>query len=158
MSLRPIALISAAMIALLAACIETSTSPPSPGANPGAVPAAVASNGPEKSLKRGMTADAVKAIMGSPAEIKPMKAPTGTAEIWVYHRTTTGQVNEIQVGTNSTPISTINSNGQTTVLRTIDQPIFQQQTEFIDESIYLLMFDGRFQQLKTSFRTHFEYR
>jgi hypothetical protein len=105
-----------------------------------------------------MTADAVKAIMGSPAEIKPMKAPTGTAEIWVYHRTATGQVKEVQVGTNSTPISTTNSNGQTTVLRTIDQPIFQQQTEFIDESIYLLMFDGKFQQLNTSFRTHFEFR
>jgi hypothetical protein len=158
MSLRPITLLSTTLIALIAGCTDTATKAPDAGATPGAVSTMPAASGPETSLKRGMTPEEVKAIMGDPAETKPMKSAVGKAEIWVYHRTTRGQVRQVQVGTNSTPITTTSSSGQTSVLQTIDEPIFQQQTEIIDETIYLLMFDGRYQQLNRTVHNHFEYR
>ena len=84
--------------------------------------------------------------MGEPSEIRPLNSPSGSAEIWVYHRTTNASVQQIQVGTKSTPI--IGPTG--TVIGTINEPILRQQTDANDETIELLMFNGKFQQLKRS--------
>ena len=43
------------------------------------------------------------------------------------------------------------------VLQTIDEPILRQQTEIIDETIYLLIFNGNFQQLNRSVQKHLQY-
>jgi DUF438 domain-containing protein len=95
--------------------------------------------------------------MGDPVEIKPMKVSVGMAEIWTYHRSIRGEVQQVQVGLKSTPITTTSSSGQTSVLQTIDEPIFKQQTSIIEETISLLMFDGRYQQLNKTTSKHFEY-
>jgi hypothetical protein len=86
-----------------------------------------------------------------------MKSPAGNAEIWVYRRSTRGAMLQVQVGTKSTPITTTNSTGQSMVLQTIDEPILRQQTEIIDETIYLLIFNGNFQQLNRSVQKHLQY-
>jgi outer membrane protein assembly factor BamE (lipoprotein component of BamABCDE complex) len=78
-----------ALIAVLAGCVNPPSSPAP--ANAGAGPtAAAADDHPERALKKGMTADQVRQIMGAPVEIKPKPAPTGTAEVWVYRRTVLG--------------------------------------------------------------------
>jgi hypothetical protein len=51
--------------------------PPAPNAKPA-----------KRALTKGMTADAIKALIGRPREIKPMKAPAGKAEVWIYRRVT----------------------------------------------------------------------
>jgi hypothetical protein len=100
-------------------------------------------NGPEQALQKGMTAEAVKRIMGEPAEIKPMQSPTGTAETWVYHCTVQGPVEQIQVGTRTDSIVAKGSDGQDHVVQTVEEPVFKQQFHFIEETVRLLMFDGR---------------
>ena len=52
---------------------------------PGAKPVAVSPESQESALTKAMPADVVRKIMGAPNAIKPMKAPDGKAEIWVYH-------------------------------------------------------------------------
>jgi hypothetical protein len=157
MSPYPAILFSTILIGLLAGCADVSTPTPATGAKPGAVATVVAPSGPETSLQRGMTREEVKAVMGDPVEIKPMKVSVGTAEIWTYHRSARGEVQQVQVGLKSTPITTTSSSGQTSVLQTVDEPIFKQQTSIIEETISLLMFDGRYQQLNKTASKHFEY-
>ena len=122
-----------ALVALLSSCATTAPSDTSTG---GVQPAVSASpDGPEHSLQKGMTADAVKQIMGEPAEIKPMPSPTGKAEVWVYHRRSNGATRQIQVGTQ-----------------------MGEQIEIIDQTISLLMFEGRLMEQKQSTQTLLEYK
>ncbi len=131
-----IALLAAASIALLAGCAETSTASPPAAASPASSPTTTSTGDPETTLQQGMTADTVRGIMGEPAEIKPMKSPSGKAEIWVYHRTTRGSVQQVQVGA----------------------PEMRQQIEFIDETISLLMLDDKYFQQKRTATTRLEYQ
>lgn len=150
------ALIPAALFAFLAGC---SSMPPSPGkdASAGSTVAAVG-DGPEHTLQKGMTAEAVKRIMGEPAEIKPMQSPTGKAEVWVYHRTSSAPIQQVQVGTRSTDITTIGGDGQAHVANRIEEPVFAQKIEIVDETVSLLMFDGKFIEQKESVQKRLEYR
>jgi hypothetical protein len=136
MILRASALLPAALIALLAGCADTPTTSSTTAAATGSSPSMTATNGPETTLTKGMTAEAVKGIMGEPAEIKPMKSPAAKAEIWVYHRTTRGRVQQVQLGTSD----------------------LRQQTEIIEETINLLMFDDKFFEQNHSVSTRLEYQ
>lgn len=139
------------MFAVLGGCAAApNASTPSPAAD--AAQAAYARElpaGKEATLKAGMTAAEVKGIMGEPAEISPVQSPAGKAERWMYYRTTHGASAQVQVGMSSTPTSTMyDSNGKLVVLKTLDVPIYKMQTEYFDETINLLMYDGRFVQYK----------
>ena len=104
-----------------------------------------------------MTAAEVKRLMGEPAEIKPMAAPTGKAEVWIYRRTTRGPMDQIQVGTRSTPITTKGADGQYHVVQTAEEPIFMQQVLIIEETTSLLMFDGQLLEQKQTAQKRMEY-
>lgn len=151
------ALIPAALFAFLAGC--SSMPPPSPAkdASAGSTVAA-AGNGPERTLQKGMTAEAVKRIMGEPAEIKPMQSAAGKAEVWVYQRTSSMPVQQVQVSTRSTDITTIGSDGQAHVTQSIGEPVFAQQIQIVDETISLLMFDGKYVEQKQSVEKRLEYK
>ena len=119
------------LVALLPGCATTE-----PAANSGtAQPAATATNGPEHSLQKGMTAEAVRNIMGEPAEIKPMQVPAGKAETWIYHRTTSGINQQVMLGTEMV-----------------------QQFETVDETISLLMFNDKLMDQTTSTKRRLEYK
>ena len=148
----------AALLALLAGCASTPTSSPVAGDHSAANTTTTAPDGPESTLQKGMTAEAAKAIMGEPNEIKPMKTPAGKAEIWIYRRRVQGSVQQIMVGMKSTPIMTTNSNGQMVATQTIDEPILRQQTEIIDETINLLMFDGKYTEQNRTVQRHMEFQ
>jgi hypothetical protein len=53
---------------------------------------------PKFALKWAMPAEAVRQIMGRPDEIKPMNAPKGKAEIWVFTRELNQRVERLPVG------------------------------------------------------------
>ena len=61
-------------------------------------PCTDASKAPESALKWAMSTAAVREIMGQPDEIKPMQAPQGKAEIWVFTRPVSQRVERIVVG------------------------------------------------------------
>jgi hypothetical protein len=145
------------MIALLAGCAGTPATSTSTGAKPGAAPTmAATADSPEAALQTGMTPDAVKAIMGTPVEIRPMKLEPGAgkAEIWIYRRSTAVSTTQVQIGSKSTPIAWTSvttgqtgSTGASVVTQTVEEPIYKQQTEYDDETISLLMYNGSFQKL-----------
>ena len=149
-----------ALLSLLAGC--TTAPPPapvSPGAGATASPTAEAlEHGPESTLRKGMTAAEVRRILGEPAEIKPMKAPSGKAETWVYHRIIRGPVQQVQVGTRSTPIASMLGNSAAAMPTTVDEPIFRQQAEVIEETLNLLMFDDLLVDQSRSFKKRMEYQ
>jgi hypothetical protein len=151
------ALIPAALFAFLAGC--SSMPPPSPAkdARAGSTVAAVG-NGSERTLQKGMTAEAVKRIMGEPAEIKPMQSAAGKAEVWLYRRTSSVPVQQVQVSTRSTDITTIGGDGQARVAQRIEEPVFAQQIQIIDETISLLMFDDKLIEQKESVQKRLEYK
>jgi hypothetical protein len=69
MHLRYSVFVSAAIGALLVSCTNVSSSTAPGGSGPTTT---AISDGPERALQNGMTAEEVKQIMGEPAEIKPM--------------------------------------------------------------------------------------
>ena len=141
-NLAPI-LFSAAALVLAAGCSTTPVpSAPVAAATPAVRPGdAALLVGPEAGLKKGMRADAVRRIMGSPTEIRAMKAPSGKAETWIYRRTVTGHVQQVEVGVRSTPITDVAGAAQGLMPKSIDEPIMQQETEVYDVAVNLLMFD-----------------
>jgi hypothetical protein len=134
-SFRAFALLPAVLIAMLAGCADTPTSPAAAPSSASS-PMRTATSTPEVTLQKGMTAEAVRGIVGEPAEIKPMKSPAAKAEIWVYHRTTRGRVQQVQLSTSD----------------------FRQQTEIIEETINLLMFDDKFFEQNHAVSSHLEYQ
>lgn len=151
------ALIPAALLAFLAGCSSLPPSSPAKDAGAGSTVAAVG-DGPEHTLQKGMTAEAVKRIMGEPAEIKPMPSPTGKAEVWVYHRTSSAPIRQVQVGTRFTNVTTIGGDGQAHVAQTVEEPVFAQQIQIVDETVSLLLFDGKLVEQTESAQKRMEYK
>ncbi len=148
----------AALIALLVGCSAAPPSSPAPAgaATPGSTAESVA-EGPETALKKGMKAVVVRQIMGEPAEIKPMQAPTGKAERWIYRRTVRGQEEQVQIGTRSTDISALQGSGAAGMPRTIEEPILRQQTPITEVTVNLLMFNDTLAEWNRVIRSQMEY-
>jgi hypothetical protein len=159
MHLRYPAFFSIAIAALLVSCtnVPSPTAPVGTGAGSGPVATAV-SDGPERALQNGMTADEVKHIMGEPAEIKPMESPTGKAEVWVYHRTVFGNVEQVQVGSQVIKDSTSGSDGMVHTGTLAEVPIYKQAVHKDLETISLLMFDGKFISQKWTVERRLDYQ
>jgi hypothetical protein len=162
MHLRYPAVIPAALAAFLVSCSSAPT--PSAPANAASSPTVAAvGDGPEHTLQKGMTAEAVKRIMGEPAEIKLMSTTTGQAEVWVYHRMSSSPIRQVQVGTRIT--QGIPSSGAATgntqsnmAPQMVEEPVFAQQIDVIDETISLLMFNGKLIEQKVSAQKRQEYK
>jgi hypothetical protein len=157
MHLRYPAVVPAALAAFLVSCSSTPT-PSAPDNTASSPTVATVGDGPEHTLQKGMTAEAVKRIMGEPAEIRLMSTTTGNAEVWVYHRMSSGPIRQVQVGTHSTNVTTIGGDGQAHVMQTIEEPVFTQQIEIVDETISLLMFNGKLIEQKESAQKRQEYK
>ena len=157
MHFRSPALLPTALAAFLVGCAQMPTL--SGLGNAASTPTVAAvSNGPEQNLKKGMTAEEVKRIMGPPAEIKPMASPTGKAEVWVYHRTSSTPIQQVQVGTRSTSVSPLLGAGSVASSQSIDVPVFADEVEITDETIRLLMFDDKLIEQKISTQKRLEYQ
>jgi outer membrane protein assembly factor BamE (lipoprotein component of BamABCDE complex) len=162
MHLRYRVFIPAALAAFLVSCSSTPT-PSTPDKTASSPTATVVGDGPEHTLQKGMTAEAVKRIMGEPAEIKLMSTTTGTAEVWVYRRTSSSPIRQVQVGTRftkGTPSSgsATGDHSSNMAAQMVDEPVFAQQIEIVDETISLLMFDGKLLEQKASVQKRLEYK
>jgi hypothetical protein len=115
-------------------------------------------NGPETTLQKGMPAATVRHIMGEPSEIRPMQAPVGKAETWVYHRTTRGPVKQIVVGTRSVPMTSVGSDAESTVMGKVEEPVIRQETLVVEETINLLMFNDHLIEQNKTVQTRMEYQ
>lgn len=157
MHLRYPAYIPAALAAFLVSCSNT-PAPSMPDAPTAAPTATAVGEGPEHALQKGMTADAVKQIMGNPAEIKLMATATGKAEVWVYRRTSSTPVRQVQVGTRVTTTPVTGDHQGNMPAMSVDEPVYAQQIEVVDETISLLMFDDKLIEQKASAQKRLEYK
>ena len=106
--------------------------------------AAASPDGPESALREAMPADVVRKIMGEPLEIKPMKAPDGKAEIWVFRRQVNIRVERVPIGSIPITVSTIGADGkphEQTVGENIQYGDMHRATE---ETVQLLMFNDHY--------------
>jgi hypothetical protein len=157
MHLRYPAVIPAVLAAFLVSCSSTPT-PSAPDNTASSPTVAAVGDGPEHTLQKGMTAEAVKRIMGEPAEIKLMSTTTGKAEVWVYHRTVFGHVEQVQVGSQVIKDSTSGSDGVVHTATLAEVPIYKQAVHKDLETISLLMFDGKFISQKRTVEKQLEYQ
>lgn len=124
-------------LALLAGC--TTPAPSSAQANQPAPSKAAASDDPAQKLKPGMSPTEVREVMGQPDLIRPMEAPIGTSEVWVFHRDVLSNVGLAITGTREVPYV----DPLTGVTRTIHEPVYNQQTVTTRDRLELLWFDGK---------------
>jgi hypothetical protein len=96
-------------------------------------------------LEAGMTAEAVQRVVGKPAEIKPIEAPEGKAETWIYRR---------QIGKQTTLESTPGNSGSSALvegaLATAAPIEYRTKTTTSYQVTSLLMFDGKLIKAKQS--------
>ncbi len=140
MNLRKL-LLCALLVALLVPRISAST----PEA---AVPAGKES--PAPALKQGTPAADVKKLLGEPTETKPMKAPNGKAEVWVYVREVSRRTEQLRVSTPDVVINTTESDGTIRQHVTPGQVAFQDVQYLTEETSEVLMFNDHFLAQKTS--------
>jgi len=149
-------LIAVILTVMLGGCETPSANVPPAAAAPAAPEAAgaqapkAALSGPEASLRKGMTAAEVRKIMGAPREIKPMPSPSGTAEVWVYVRSSSHTGDLVQVGQRMVQVTQQVADGRLVTSQVPGDPIIMQEVKNEEETISLLMFDGAFVTLKRS--------
>ncbi len=96
------------------------------------------SSDPWLSLQKGETTEHLRATLGAPAETRPMKSQEGPAEIWTYRRSRT-VVNQVAASTEDMPYVDPFS-GE---MRTIQRPVYTNETRTVDEELQVLVFDGK---------------
>ncbi len=114
--------------------------------------AAVSPQNPESALKQAMPADTVRQIMGQPDEIKPMKAPSGKAEIWVYTRKINECVEQVEIGSVPVTVTVTGLDGKLTQ-QTISEKIqYRDLHRYAEETVELLIFNDHYLTHKISRR------
>lgn len=111
-----------------------------------------AAGSPESALREAMPADVVRGIMGEPLEIKPMKAPEGKAEIWIFRRQVDVRVERVPIGSIPITVSTIGADGRAheqTIGENVQYGDLHRATE---ETVQVLMFNDRYVTHKISRR------
>jgi outer membrane protein assembly factor BamE (lipoprotein component of BamABCDE complex) len=104
----------------------------------------------DSSLKKGMSAREVEQLLGKPAEIKPMNAPSGKAEVWIY-RERKGEVSkQIQVGSKPITIMVKGPDGVDRQQVISEEIIYKMQNDITEETLSLLIFNGQFIEKKVT--------
>ncbi len=98
----------------------------------------------EAALKQDMPAAAVLQLLGKPDEVRPMKTPTGKAEVWSYTRDLSVRVERVEVPTSPIMTTVVDSNG---VARQVSSPgpvNYRNLNHTIEETVEVLMFNDRY--------------
>jgi len=142
----PVAIIGLAL--LPAGC----TNPPSTSSSTSPQPVVVA--GPVidarlKKLEKGMSADAVRKLLGNPAKISLRPTTEGTAEEWTYHRTFQ-RAEQVPTSMREIP-AFFGPMGGPGGMGTIQEPVYSLVMHDYDETLKLLMFQGKLMEWKSAF-------
>lgn len=143
-------LLSASLVLLLVPGISAASSAPAEAGAKKDKPAAADSANPLSALKEGMPAEAVRKLLGKPGEIKPMKAPEGKAEVWVFTREISRRVEQMQITTPDVIVNMKEPDGSTRQHITPGQVQMQDVHYLTEETAELLMFNDRYVVHKVS--------
>ena len=106
---------------------------------------------PWLSLAKGTTAEQVRADLGTPVEVRPLRSPG--AEVWIYRRTAAVDVNLVPTKTEDVPYFDPITGQQ----RTIQNPVYSQETRTVEEELQLLLYEGKLVNWKRGFRDERSY-
>jgi hypothetical protein len=95
-----------------------------------------------------MPAEEVRAALGEPEQIKPMKGHESEAVVWIYHFRVPGPVRQVQSG----QIEYQRPNPLTGQMETLSEPVYSTEQTFIDQQVELLIFNGVLTEWKQSQR------
>jgi len=99
---------------------------------------------PLPKLKQGEPAEVVKKQLGAPAEIRPMKAPSGTAEVWVYVKEISRRLDRIDRSTSDVVINVTEPDGSVRQKITPGQMRFEDVHYITEDLIEILMFNDHY--------------
>jgi len=116
-----------------------------------AIPATLS---PEDSQKQSLTADAVRKVTGQPDAIKPMKAPDGKAEIWIYRRVVEERFLREQAGSVPFVVSVPDADGTLRQYTVGGNARYVDVKSVTEDIIELLMFNGRYVTQKITRREY----
>lgn len=99
-----------------------------------------------RAIAKGMDGEEVIRRIGKPAEVRPLKPGDGHAEVWVYRRD--AGTRTIQTATSTRQIEVPNFITGGTQL--VNEPVYSTEQIKYEESISLLMYDGKLVEWKKS--------
>lgn len=99
---------------------------------------------PLDSLKQGDPADKIKKLLGVPAESRPMKSPSGKAEVWVYVQEVSRRMDRIDRSTQDVVINVTESDGSVRQRITPGQVRFEDVYYVTEDVIEVLLFNDRY--------------
>jgi hypothetical protein len=122
----------------------------------GCATAPPAAEGPDpwRSLVANMTADQVRASLGTPAQIRPLQTSQGAAEVWIYRRTVSVEVGLAPTSTEEVPYYDPFTKSE----RTVMNQTYSQESRAVTEELQLLMYDGKLVSSKRGYRTERSYQ
>jgi hypothetical protein len=122
----------------------------------GCATAPPAAEGPDpwRSLAANMTADQVRASLGTPAQIRPLQTSQGAAEVWIYRRTVSVEVGLAPTSTEEVPYYDPFIKSE----RTVMNQVYSQESRAVTEELQLLMYDGKLVSSKRGYRTERSYQ
>jgi len=125
---------------LLAAC-ATESNPSAPVSPPPVSPALAVSPAAAAvaKLSKNLTGAQVIALLGPPATTKPLSSGGDRARIWSYPFRGTTEVHPVAVGTQEIPAMNPLTGRETTR----SEPVYQNQTVDVTDTLHLLMLDDR---------------
>jgi hypothetical protein len=132
----------AAPVFLLAGCVST----PPPSAPP---PAAAANPSPSAKLYKGMPAAAVRELLGKPARITMVVTSEGMVDEWTYHLRYE-RIGQEATSMESRPVFVGPGRGDANGIGTIEVPAYSMVTYQVDETVKLLLFQGKVLEWKSS--------
>lgn len=142
-----------ALASLPAGCTSTSSSiAPRPPVVAGAMIDAAASK-----LEKGMSADTVRKLLGKPDEITLHPTAEGTAEEWTYHRNFQ-RADQVPTSMREVPAFVGPMGGGSDGMGTVQEPIYSLETHEINETLKLLMFQGKLEEWKSAFTENRSFR
>ena len=127
-------------------------------ASPAAPDATAASKTPQVVLKQGQPAEAVRQAFGKPDGIKPMKAPNGKAEIWVYVKEISVRVDRVGLPTADTVIYSQTPDGGMRQTITPGEIQFHDTRYVTEEITEVLMFNDHYVAQKVTRRERQSYQ
>lgn len=119
----------------------------SPGASaPGAPAAAPVAVAPAADLRKGMPGAELETLLGKPKEVRPFVVDGVTSEVWVFERRLQGKTRQVVVRMQEVPyVDPI-----TGVMRMIQEPVHENETTTVIETIEVLMFSDVVAEWKRS--------
>lgn len=91
-----------------------------------------------KKLSAGMTAEAVRALLGAPEKITVLEPPNGPGEAWLYRSVYSAGLRHVQTGTTSYT----RENPLTGQIETLTDPIYSVETIYATRLTTLVFRDG----------------